>query len=86
MAIFQPMRSDVSAADAKAAFGGKAKTSQTAAEQTWEMAYNLMPEWTGKGIGGRVLDCVLEVWVKWVGIGTMMAVSHPGVRLASVNV
>jgi hypothetical protein len=75
MALFQPMRSDVPPADAAAAFGGKVKTAEPPSEQTWEMAYNLMPEWTGLGVGGRVLDCVLEVWVKWVGIGIMMAVS-----------
>lgn len=47
-------------------------------EQTWELVYNLHPDWAGKGIAGASLDVVIEAWVKWIGIGTLMAVSISG--------
>lgn len=45
------------------------------AEIVWEMAYNLSPEWQGKGVGGAVLDAVIEGWLKWAGIESIKAVS-----------
>lgn len=50
-------------------------TTVAVSEQTLELVYNLGSEWTGKGIAGAVLDVVLEGWVRWLGIGTVIAVS-----------
>lgn len=53
--------------------GGEEHTPVSA--QTWEIAYNLLPEWRGKGIAGHAMDVIVEGWVKWIGIGYLMAVS-----------
>lgn len=70
-----PSAHSESAEDQAKAFGGQAPQLLPSEEQTWELVYNLSPEWTGRGIGGAVLDVVLEGWVRWLGIGTIMAVS-----------
>jgi GNAT superfamily N-acetyltransferase len=76
MQLFQPIPPGTSPEDQARLFAGTAKQTVPSSGQTWELAYNLRPEWQGKGVGGAVLDSVLEGWVKWVGIGTVMAVSQ----------
>lgn len=72
--IFQ-LTDNLAAEDLGSAFGGAVPQPLPPAEQIWEISYNLSPEWRGKGVAGQVLDAVIEGWVKWVGIGRLMAVS-----------
>jgi len=44
-------------------------------EQVWEMAYDVRPDLWGRGMGGEMIRCLVEVWVKWMGIGRVVAVS-----------
>lgn len=72
--IFQPVAA-IPTSNLEDAYSGSIPQTTPASEQIWEIAYNLLPEWRGKGIAGQVLDVVMDGWVKWVGIGGLKAVS-----------
>lgn len=74
--IFQPVHPDIPADEVKASFAGRRSQVVSPADQTWEVGYNLSPEWTGQGIAGKAVDCLIEGWMQWVGIGTLMVVSQ----------
>lgn len=61
--------------DQEARSVGRVQQTAPPSEQVWEIAYNLMPEWRGKGIAGHMLDVIMAGWVEWAGIGTVMGVS-----------
>lgn len=44
------------------------------AGQTCEFSINLLPQWRGRGVGGEVLDVVIEGWAKMMGISRILAV------------
>jgi RimJ/RimL family protein N-acetyltransferase len=46
-----------------------------AVEQTWETAYDIIPELFGRGIGKALVGAGMA-FVKWVGIGSVVAVSQ----------
>lgn len=78
--LCQPVPPSSTPEEQAALFGGKAPQTLPAKDQKWELVYNLFPEWQGQGIGGAVLDVVIESWVKWVGIGYLVAVSNTSER------
>jgi hypothetical protein len=74
--LFQPIPESVTTEEEEAVlFGGQAPQTMPPSEQKWELGYNLLPDYSGLGIGGAILDVIIESWVKWIGIGTLVAVS-----------
>lgn len=39
-----------------------------------ELAYNILPEWRGKGLGGEVIGVLIEAWVLQTSLTAVMAV------------
>jgi GNAT superfamily N-acetyltransferase len=46
-------------------------------EQAWIVAYDILPNLQGRGIGKAMLRAGIEGWIRWLGIGTVLAVSCP---------
>lgn len=45
------------------------------AEQVWQLAYNYLPSMGGHGEGERQVRAGMEAWIRWLGIGKVIAVS-----------
>jgi hypothetical protein len=43
-------------------------------EQVWEIAYDLLPGLRGRGLGKGMILAAMDGWIKWLGIGTVIAV------------
>lgn len=54
-------------------------------EQVWEMSYDLLPEYQGKGIGREMIRAGVE-WPTWCGIGKLMAVSLRAVEWLMITI
>lgn len=46
-----------------------------ARDQTWEIAYDILPLLQGRGIGYETVSLGIESWIKWLDIGKVVAVS-----------
>lgn len=42
-------------------------------EQAWIVAYDILPNLQGRGIGKAMLRAGIEGWIRWLGIGTVLA-------------
>lgn len=63
------------AAAAKDMFAGKGQESVAPGDQVWEMAYDLAESARGKGYSVPAVKSAIDNWARWVGIGTVRAVS-----------
>lgn len=51
---------------------------QESQEAVWEIAFNIFPEWRGKGLGGEVIGVLIEGWALRTNLTAVWAVSETG--------
>ena len=62
--------------------GEEPQTTRPPGEQVWMAAWDVSPSLQGRGVGTTILRAGLEAWVKWMGVGCVVAVSLIGYGLA----